>query len=161
MMPHWRTGRDYAGLRIKGIEQLVPAVREAEHRLQDHRTARAWQPEQGAFRDALAVSKAAHSGADSWTKSTPSSNLLSEGIISAQADGFDGVQLHAAHGVLLSYFLSPFTNHRTDDFGGTIERSAPRFCGRSSSKSREAVGDFPILIKLNATDNVPGGIDAG
>jgi 2,4-dienoyl-CoA reductase-like NADH-dependent reductase (Old Yellow Enzyme family) len=72
--------------------------------------------------------------------------------------GFDGVQLHAAHGGLLSAFLSPYTNRRTDEYGGSVENRA-RIVRQIVSGAREKVGDFPILIKMNATDYLEGGID--
>jgi 2,4-dienoyl-CoA reductase-like NADH-dependent reductase (Old Yellow Enzyme family) len=78
-------------------------------------------------------------------------------IIRMQEVGFDGVQLHAAHGGLLSLFLSPRTNHRRDRYGKTL-------CGRVQivreivAGARQAVGSFPILIKVNGTDYLEGGL---
>lgn len=72
--------------------------------------------------------------------------------------GFDGVQLHAAHGYFLSRFLSPYMNCRSDDYGGSA-RNRARIVREIVSKAREKVGDFPILIKMNCTDHVEGGID--
>lgn len=72
--------------------------------------------------------------------------------------GYDGVQFHAAHGTLLCDFLSPYANKRTDDYGGTVENRV-RVIRDIVRKSREDVGDFPILIKANCTDYMPGGID--
>lgn len=57
----------------------------------------------------------------------------------AQALGFDGVQLHCAHGYLLSQFLDPNSNHRTDEFGGSAENRF-RFPARCLTAIREAVG---------------------
>lgn len=71
-----------------------------------------------------------------------------------KASGFDGVQIHAAHGYLLSQFLSPYYNKRTDEYGGSIENRG-RIIFEIYSAMREAVGDdFPILIKLNSSDYV-------
>ena len=70
--------------------------------------------------------------------------------------GFYGVQLHGAHGYLLSEFLSPARNLRTDDFGGSLENRA-RFTLEVYRAVREAVGEsFPIMIKLNASDFLEG-----
>jgi len=80
-------------------------------------------------------------------------------IVGLEKEGFDGVQMHAAHGGLWSRFLSPYSNRREDDYGGSVENRA-RIIGEIVSKAREKVGDFPILIKMNSTDYVPGGIDA-
>ena len=77
---------------------------------------------------------------------------FSQGIRRAKAAGFDGVQLHAAHGWLLSSFLSPHTNRRTDAYGGSIANRT-RIVREIIEKGRAHVGnDFPILIKMNTTD---------
>jgi 2,4-dienoyl-CoA reductase-like NADH-dependent reductase (Old Yellow Enzyme family) len=77
----------------------------------------------------------------------------------AKAAGFDGVQLHCAHGYLLSQFLSPLYNRRMDDYGGGIENRA-RIHLEVLGAVRKAVGDdFPILAKLNCGDFVEGGLD--
>jgi len=79
----------------------------------------------------------------------------------ARRAGFDGVQIHAAHGYLLSQFLSPFFNRRRDDYGGSI-RNRARFPLEVLRAIRDAVGaDFPILAKLNCGDFVEGGLDTG
>jgi len=70
--------------------------------------------------------------------------------------GFDGVQLHGAHGYLLSQFLSPLRNRRTDTYGGPIENRA-RCCLEVYRAVREEVGpSFPVMIKLNASDFMEG-----
>jgi 2,4-dienoyl-CoA reductase-like NADH-dependent reductase (Old Yellow Enzyme family) len=82
-----------------------------------------------------------------------------EGARRAKTSGFDGIQIHAAHGYLLSEFLSPFTNKRTDEYGGILENRA-RLVDEIFTRTREAVGaDFPILIKMNVDDHLNGGID--
>ena len=65
--------------------------------------------------------------------------------------GFDGVQLHAAHGYLLSEFLSPAQNRRTDKWGGSTENRF-RIIGEIIKRSKEKHSDFPIFIKLNGYD---------
>jgi 2,4-dienoyl-CoA reductase-like NADH-dependent reductase (Old Yellow Enzyme family) len=84
---------------------------------------------------------------------------FSVAIAGLQADGFDGVQLHAAHGGLLSSFLSPYTNRRRDAYGGSAANRA-RIIAEIVAAARSRVGDFPILIKMNSTDYLDGGIDA-
>jgi 2,4-dienoyl-CoA reductase-like NADH-dependent reductase (Old Yellow Enzyme family) len=82
-----------------------------------------------------------------------------EGTRRAKAWGFDAVQLHGAHGYLINQFLSPLTNRRTDEYGGDIENRS-RFLLEVYQKVREAAGaDFPVLIKLNAADNMDGGLE--
>ena len=71
--------------------------------------------------------------------------------------GFTGVQIHGAHGYLISQFLSPVTNQRTDEWGGSLENRA-RFLLTIVRKTREALGsDFPIGVKLNSADFQKGG----
>jgi len=78
--------------------------------------------------------------------------------VRAKTAGFDAVQIHAAHGFLLSEFLSPFFNQRTDDYGGSRENRA-RLVLEVLKAVRNAVGrDFPVLIKMNSEDFLPGGL---
>jgi len=73
--------------------------------------------------------------------------------------GFDGIQFHGAHGFLLSEFLSPYTNKRTDEYGGTIDNRI-RIFEEIYKRTRDRVGtDFPILAKINATDFLEGGLE--
>ena len=82
-----------------------------------------------------------------------------DGICRAQEAGFDGVEVHAAHGYLLSSFLSPLTNKREDQYGGSTENRT-RIVREIYQRARKKVGDsFPILIKTNTTDFMPGGMD--
>ena len=75
----------------------------------------------------------------------------------AKRAGFTGVQVHGAHGYLVSQFLSPLTNQRSDRWGGALENRA-RFARATLNEIREAVGDdFPIGIKLNSADFQRGG----
>ncbi|MEF8888530.1 MAG: NADH:flavin oxidoreductase [Desulfohalobiaceae bacterium] len=76
----------------------------------------------------------------------------------AEQAGFDGVQIHAAHGYLLSQFLSPCFNHRTDEYGGAIEGRARMVLDvLDAIRSRTSPG-FPVLIKINAADYLEGGM---
>ena len=75
----------------------------------------------------------------------------------AKTAGFTGVQVHGAHGYLVSQFLSPLTNQRSDRWGGSLENRA-RFARTVLGEIRKAVGDdFPIGIKLNSADFQRGG----
>ena len=76
-----------------------------------------------------------------------------------QAAGFTGAQIHAAHGYLLSSFLSPRANQRSDNYGGSLENRA-RFLLAVVAKTRAAVGpNFPISVKLNSADFQKGGFN--
>ena len=76
----------------------------------------------------------------------------------AIASGFDGIQIHAAHGFLLSQFLSPAYNRRQDAYGGAIEGRA-RFLLEVYGAIRKAVGkNIPILVKINCRDFIENGL---
>ena len=76
----------------------------------------------------------------------------------AREAGFDAVQLHGAHAYLLSQFLSPFTNHRNDCWGGTLENRL-RLHKEVIRNIREKVGeDYPVLIKMGVQDGFAGGL---
>lgn len=71
--------------------------------------------------------------------------------------GFDGVQIHAAHGYLLAQFLSPYMNRRGDRWGGSTENRF-RIIGQILKRASALVGDYPVLIKLNAYDGRRNGM---
>lgn len=74
----------------------------------------------------------------------------------AKAAGFDAVELHGAHGYLVSQFLSPNINLRSDGWGGGLEGRA-RFCLEVLQACRQAVGPrYPLFIKLNSEDGLKG-----
>lgn len=77
----------------------------------------------------------------------------------AQRAGFDGVEIHAGHGYMLASFLSPYTNRRTDRYGGSRENRA-RFLTEVITATREATGGgFPVLVRLDAREyRIEGGI---
>lgn len=76
----------------------------------------------------------------------------------ARAAGSDAVQIHGAHGYLVSQFLSPYFNKRTDEYGGSIENRT-RIAVEILHGIRKAVGhDFPVFIKLNSEDFLPDGL---
>ncbi len=71
--------------------------------------------------------------------------------------GFDGVEIHSAHGYLLNQFFSPLTNKRTDEYGGNVHNRI-RLHLQVIEAVRAAVGeDFPILLRLGASDFTEGG----
>lgn len=75
-----------------------------------------------------------------------------------KAAGFDAVQLHATHGYLLAQFLSPHTNRRTDEWGGSLEKRM-RFVIQVYNSVRETVGNaYPVLIKLSVEEGLKNGI---
>jgi len=85
-------------------------------------------------------------------------NNFVDAIWRVKTAGFDGVQLHGAHAYLLSSFLSPLTNKRTDQYGGSLENRV-HVIRAIMDKARKRVGsDFPIMIKVNSDDDAAGGI---
>lgn len=84
---------------------------------------------------------------------------FAETALAAEACGFDGVEIHAAHGYLLAQFLSPLTNQRGDQWGGPLENRA-RFLLEIVRAIRARVGEhFVVGVKLNSADFQKGGFD--
>lgn len=72
--------------------------------------------------------------------------------------GFDMVEVHGAHGKLISQFLSPYTNRRTDQYGGSVENRA-RFAREIIEEIKKNCGEeFPIVLRMNASDYLEGGL---
>jgi 2,4-dienoyl-CoA reductase-like NADH-dependent reductase (Old Yellow Enzyme family) len=78
-------------------------------------------------------------------------------VVRARKAGFDGVQLHAAHGYLLSEFISPNLNRRKDKWGGTVENRL-RVVTEILQRARQKVGTYPILVKISAHDQFKNGM---
>jgi 2,4-dienoyl-CoA reductase-like NADH-dependent reductase (Old Yellow Enzyme family) len=79
----------------------------------------------------------------------------------AREADFDAIQIHGAHAYLPSQFLSPFTNHRDDDWGGPLENRI-RLHREIYNDIRKKVGeDYPVLIKLGVQDGFSGGLELG
>jgi 2,4-dienoyl-CoA reductase-like NADH-dependent reductase (Old Yellow Enzyme family) len=76
----------------------------------------------------------------------------------AVAAGFDVVEVHAAHGYLLHQFLSPLSNQRTDEFGGSLENRARLLVDVADAVRAEWPEDRPLLVRLSATDWADGGL---
>lgn len=83
---------------------------------------------------------------------------FAEAALLSREAGFDAVEVHAGHGYLLSQFLSPWTNHRRDEYGGSVENRL-RFPTDVVRRIRAAVGpDYPIIVKMNQTDGMRRGL---
>jgi NADPH2 dehydrogenase len=76
----------------------------------------------------------------------------------ARTAGFDAVEVHAAHGFLLSQFLSPLTNHRADEYGGDHERRSRIHLQVLAAVRQRAGEDFPVFVRLGMHDEHPGGL---
>ncbi|MEU1208531.1 NADH:flavin oxidoreductase/NADH oxidase family protein [Nocardia sp. NPDC005825] len=78
----------------------------------------------------------------------------------AELAGFDGVEVHAAHGYLLSQFLSPLVNNRTDEWGGSLENRARLLLEIVRAIRYSVAPEFAVAVKLNSADFQRGGFDA-
>lgn len=77
----------------------------------------------------------------------------------ARESGFDAVEIHAGHGYLISQFLSPYTNHRKDEYGGSLNNRM-RFMDQVMDEVMKAAGkDMAVLVKMNMRDGFKGGMD--
>ncbi len=77
----------------------------------------------------------------------------------AREAGFDAVEVHAGHGYLISQFLSPYTNHRKDEYGGSLENRM-RFMKMCLDEAMTAAGnDMAVLVKTNMSDGFKGGLE--
>jgi 2,4-dienoyl-CoA reductase-like NADH-dependent reductase (Old Yellow Enzyme family) len=85
-------------------------------------------------------------------------HAFGEAAVRARASGFDAVQIHAAHGYLLSQFLSPLTNRRTDSWGGSLENRLRIHLEIYRQIVASTGGDYPVMIKIGVQDGRPGGL---
>ena len=114
-------------------------------------------------RDVIGPSSVVNSGCVLGREMTPEEiEQTIQSFVSAadwsQQAGFDGVQIHAAHGYLLSQFLSPYFNKRTDEYGGSIQNRA-RIVLAILERTKAALGaNFPVLVKMNSDDFIDGGL---
>ena len=82
-----------------------------------------------------------------------------EAVRLAQESGMDAVEIHAGHGYLISQFLSPYTNHRRDEYGGSLENRM-RFMRMCMEEVMKAAGDrTAVLVKMNMRDGFSGGME--
>ncbi|MDR3590865.1 MAG: NADH:flavin oxidoreductase [Negativicutes bacterium] len=98
-------------------------------------------------------------GGEMWTPASPSRSdiksvvkAFGEGARRAKLSGFDGVQIHAAHGYFLSQFLSSHNNKREDEYGGAIENRARIILAIYDEIRSQTGSDFAVFLKINGTD---------
>ena len=85
---------------------------------------------------------------------------FADSAIKAEQAGFDGVQIHAAHGYLISQFLSPLTNKREDEYGGSIENRMRLLIAVIKAIRAQVAPTFAVAVKINSADFQRGGFDA-
>ena len=89
----------------------------------------------------------------------PMARAYGDSVRLAREAGFDAVEIHAGHGYLISQFLSPYTNHRKDEFGGSLENRI-RFMDMVMDEVMKAAGnETAVLVKMNMRDGFKGGMD--
>lgn len=82
-----------------------------------------------------------------------------EAVRLAREAGMDAVEIHAGHGYLISQFLSPYTNHRKDEYGGSLENRM-RFMRMCMEEVMKAAGsDMAVTVKTNMRDGFKGGLE--
>jgi len=109
------------------------------------------------------INKAGLMKGNKWQKAMDQSDMervkndFAKAALLAEKAGFDGVELHMGHGYLLNQFISPLSNKRKDEFGGTTEKRI-RFPVEVLSAVKEAVGErLAVIAKINVSDGVKGG----
>lgn len=151
--------KTFDDLHVQGIEQLAEVV----HRSRSGCKIVA-QLETGYVNAVPSVIPSPFAGAEDRqldvAKIRSIADCFVQAIVRMRESGFDGVQLHAAHGGLLSRFLSPYTNRRTDAYGGSTANRV-RLVREIVARARKHVGGWPILIKVNCTDYLEGGTEIG
>lgn len=85
---------------------------------------------------------------------------FADSALKAEQAGFDGVQIHAAHGYLISQFLSPLTNKRKDEYGGSIENRMRLLIEAIKAVRAQVAPTFAVAVKINSADFQRGGFDA-
>ena len=83
---------------------------------------------------------------------------FAESVRLAAEAGFDAVEIQAGHGYLLSQFISPFSNRRTDAYGGSLENRARLACRVVTAAREAAAGKLAVLVKTNLQDGFDGGM---
>jgi len=100
-----------------------------------------------------------------WSKKMTKEDILqivqsfADAVVMARESGFDAVEIHAGHGYLISQFLSPYTNRRKDEFGGSPENRS-RFMQMVMRSVMKAAGnDMAVIVKMNMSDGFAGGME--
>ena len=100
-----------------------------------------------------------------WARSLRADELkqlardFGDAVRTARDAGFDCVEVHAGHGYLISQFLSPFTNHRKDEFGGSLDNRMRFMRMVMEEVMKAAEGDMGVLVKTNMRDGFKGGLE--
>lgn len=152
--------RYFGGMMRLSEDHLIPAYKQLTEQVKAHDCAFLTQIALGAY-DREGSSGAIHRREiDELTEDDIGAivDLFAQAAVRGQKAGFDGVQIHAAHGFFLSRCISPAHNHRTDQYGGTPEGRA-RILTDILAAVRTSTGDsFHISMKINCSDFILGGL---
>lgn len=100
-----------------------------------------------------------------WTKKMTNTDIrqvvqaFADAVGIARESGFDAVEVHAGHGYLISQFLSPYTNHRNDEFGGSFENRVCFLKMVMRSVIQAAGSEMAVIVKMNMSDGFKGGME--
>ena len=148
---------------VPGI-QLAHAGRKASHHI-PWKGGKALSPDEGAWQT-LAPSAVAFSDGEPKPKEMTIEDIkqfinnFEQAVKRALKAGFQVIEIHGAHGYLLNEFLSPLSNHRTDEYGGSFENRA-RLILEITAATRKLIGEeMPLFVRISATDWVEGGFTA-
>lgn len=151
---------------LPGLEQLAAAVHNAGGKVgvQINHAGMAGKPE--LVGETVGPSALRHPRREEGAVARELTREEIKGLVKSYADaagrvkraGFDMVEIHSAHGYLVCQFNSPLSNHRTDEYGGSLEQRFT-FAREVVEAVRQEVGpDYPVLFRLGADDLIPGGL---
>jgi 2,4-dienoyl-CoA reductase-like NADH-dependent reductase (Old Yellow Enzyme family) len=158
------TGRAHEGMAGISHDYHVPRLKELTDAVHEHGGKIVTQLNHGGYNSISNQAGPSYYRADDWSARALSEDELHE-VVEAFGDaaersleaGFDGVQIHGAHGYLISQFLSKAANKREDDYGGSLENRM-RLLVEVYKEIRSRVGkNVPVLLKLNSDDFSPDG----
>ena len=145
---------------IPGLKRLARAIKDGGARaaiqVNVHRG-------RGDDRDPASASEGVHPKSGARARAFTTDDIAdlkrqyADGARRAMEAGFDCVMIHGAHGYLVSEFLSPLTNRRTDDYGGDLRGRARLAVEIMQEVRRSTADDYPIIFRLMADDRIPGG----
>lgn len=147
---------------IPGITKMAKAVHYAEGRIivqLAHAGAQAFNGE-----NAIGPSPIKNARGDSICRKMSIADIkntvaaFANAALRCQKAGFDGVQIHAAHGYLLSQFISPFFNKRNDEYGGDINGRSRIIIEVLQQIKKKCGADYPVMIKINSNDFIDDGL---
>ena len=158
------SGRAHEGMAGISHDYHVPRLKELTDAVHEHGGKIVTQLNHGGYNSIAEKAGPSYYRADDWSARALSEDELHE-VVEAFGDaaersleaGFDGVQIHGAHGYLISQFLSKAANKREDDYGGSLENRM-RLLVEVYDEIRSRVGkDVPVLLKMNSDDFSPDG----